>query len=131
VKQRWLKFSAVGLLGMGVQLLVLAILTKWKMHYLLATALAVEAAVLHNYFWHRRWTWSGREIANGSLWRFHAGNGLLSIAGNLLWMRIFTGWLHVPVLPANLMAIALMTIVNFLVGDRWVFKSIASRAGTP
>ncbi len=29
-------------------------------HYLVATALAVEMAVLHNFFWHRRWTWADR-----------------------------------------------------------------------
>jgi putative flippase GtrA len=122
-KVLWLKFSAVGLVGMLVQLGVLAVLNQFKVHYLFATAIAVEAAVLHNYVWHRRWTWAGREVANGSLWRFHAGNGLLSILGNLIFMRIFTGWLHVPVLAANLMAVGLMTIVNFLVGDRWVFSS--------
>ena len=124
MKVRWLKFGTVGLLGMVVQLAVLKILTELDIHYLLATALAVEAAVLHNYVWHRRWTWAGRHVANGSLWRFHAGNGLLSILGNVIWMRIFAGWLHVPVIPANLLAIGLMTLLNFLVGDRWVFASV-------
>ena len=50
---RWLKFNAVGVLGAGVQLCVLAALHRWGVHYLLATALAVESAVLHNYLWHR------------------------------------------------------------------------------
>jgi putative flippase GtrA len=36
-------------------------------------------------------------------------------------MRLFTGWLGIPALPANLMAIALTSTVNFLLGDRWVF----------
>ena len=45
---RWLKFNFVGLLGIGVQLLALALLTSWlHVNYLLATALAVEAAVVH------------------------------------------------------------------------------------
>jgi len=48
---RWLKFNAVGALGVGVQLGTLAALTNGVgLDYLAATALAVEAAVLHNFF---------------------------------------------------------------------------------
>ena len=115
---RWAKFNAVGAIGVAVQLSVLATLIQLGTHYLLATALAVEAAVLQNYYWHTRWTWKGRE---GSLWRFHLANGLLSLISNLVWMRMFTGWLGIPPLPANLMAIALTSTANFLLGDRWVF----------
>jgi putative flippase GtrA len=115
---RWAKFNAVGAIGVAVQLSVLAALIQLGAHYLAATALAVEAAVLQNYYWHTRWTWKGRE---GSLWRFHLANGLLSLISNLVWMRMFTGWLGIPPLPANLMAIALTSTANFLLGDRWVF----------
>ena len=115
---RWAKFNAVGAIGVAVQLSVLAALIRLGTHYLLATALAVEAAVLQNYYWHTRWTWRGRD---GSLWRFHLANGLLSLISNLVWMRMFTGWLGIPPLPANLMAIALTSTANFLLGDRWVF----------
>jgi len=116
---RWAKFNAVGAIGVAVQLSVLAALIRLGTHYLLATALAVEAAVLQNYYWHTRWTWRGRD---GSLWRFHLANGLLSLISNLVWMRMFTGWLGIPPLPANLMAIALTSTANFLLGDRWVFQ---------
>jgi putative flippase GtrA len=115
---RWAKFNAVGAVGVVVQLGTLALLLQGGVHYLLATAVAVETAVLQNYYWHTRWTWKGRE---GSLWRFHLANGLLSLISNLAWMRLFTGWLGIPALPANLMAIALTSTVNFLLGDRWVF----------
>ena len=115
---RWLKFNAVGIAGAAVQLSVLYTLTRFDVHYLIATALAVEAAVLHNYFWHVRWTWKGRA---GSLWRFHAANGLVSIVSNLIWMRLLTGWMEVPPAPANLAAIALTSLANFLLGERWVF----------
>jgi putative flippase GtrA len=48
-------------------------------------------------------------------------NGLVSICSNLILMQLFTGWLGFPALPANLAAIALMSVVNFRLGDRWVF----------
>jgi putative flippase GtrA len=122
VIRRWLKFSAVGLLGTGVQLAVLAILLQFGMNYLLATALAVETAVLHNYVWHRRWTWVERETRSGRLFRFHVANGLLSVASNLAWMRLLTGACGVPPVPANLAAIAATSVLNFILGDRWVFS---------
>ena len=73
---RWLKFNTVGAIGVVVQLGVLALLVRLGVHYLVATALAVEAAVLQNYYWHARWTWKGRD---GRLWRFHLANGLISV----------------------------------------------------
>lgn len=115
---RWLKFNAVGMIGAVVQLSVLAALTRLGVQYLVATALAVECAVLHNYVWHTRWTWKGRA---GSLWRFHLANGLVSVALNLIWMSVFKGWLGWPVVVANLLAIALTSVANFALGDRWVF----------
>ena len=50
---RWLKFNAVGGIGIGVQLVVLTVLRSWlKLDYLLATGLAVEIAAIHNFLWH-------------------------------------------------------------------------------
>ncbi len=46
---RWLKFNAVGGIGIAVQLvLLLGLKAGFHLNYLLATALAVEAAVVHN-----------------------------------------------------------------------------------
>ncbi len=61
VVKRWLAFNFVGAMGILVQIGML-----WgsppalHLRYLIATALAVEAAVLHNFFWHERWTWADR-----------------------------------------------------------------------
>ena len=58
---RWLKFNLVGGIGIGVQLAALAILRSLlHLDYLVATALAVETAVLHNFVWHERFTWADR-----------------------------------------------------------------------
>lgn len=119
---RWLKFNAVGALGIAVQLAVLAALRAAALHYLGATALAVEAAVLHNFVWHERWTWRDRAGPGlGRLVRFHLTNGLVSIGGNLLFMRLLVGWLGLPVLPSSLGSIAACSVLNFLASDRLVF----------
>jgi hypothetical protein len=58
---RWMKFNAVGGIGIGVQWAVLLYLKSgFHLSYLVATALAVEAAVARNYFWHERFTWGDR-----------------------------------------------------------------------
>jgi len=118
---RYLKFSIVGLIGVAVQLAALQLLVKLGAHYLIATALAVETALLHNYSWHRVWTWSGREPAPHRLLRFHIANGLISLISNLLWMRLLIGWFGLPPILANLMAIAATSVLNFFLADGWVF----------
>ncbi|MGH9783648.1 MAG: GtrA family protein [Terriglobia bacterium] len=124
---RWLKFNAVGALGMAVQLGSLGVFVHgFGLHYLLATALAVEAAVLHNFLWHRRWTWADRPgIANPAwgllLLRFNLTTGMVSIVGNLLFMGLLAGAARLDPLLANLLSIGLCSLVNFLVCDRFVF----------
>lgn len=127
---RWIKFNAVGILGAGVQLALLWALTRFGMHYLVATAISVEAAILHNFAWHRRWTFADRP---GSLLRFQFGNGLLSIASNLVWMKALVEWGGLPYAPANLLSICLTSALNYLVVIRWVFpvsSAPAARAST-
>jgi putative flippase GtrA len=122
---RWLKFNAVGGAGIGVQLGVLAGLRSGTgIGYLVATTLAVEAAVIHNYLWHERFTWVDRRPAS-SLARFAKFNlttGLFSIAGNLIFMRVLVGGLRMNYLVANLVTIAACSVVNFVVSDRVVFE---------
>jgi putative flippase GtrA len=130
---RWLKFNAVGALGIVVQLGALAVLKGLlHVHYLAATALAVEAAVLHNFAWHEHWTWRdrahGRDGLAGRLLRFQLGTGAVSIAMNLAAMRLLVGRWHVPYLAANLAAIAAGSLANYLLSDLLVFRATPSPA---
>ena len=124
---RWVKFNAVGALGIGVQLAVLFIL-KSGLHldYLPATALAVEAAVVHNFWWHERYTWAGRVRPSWRksplrLLRFNLTTGGVSITGNLALMKVMVDLGHMSYLLANGIAIALCSVMNFLVSEEWVF----------
>jgi putative flippase GtrA len=121
---RFAKFSVVGAGGVIVQTLVLALLLRVAgVHYLMATALAVEASVLHNFVWHRRWTWADRPATSASLTllRFNATNGVMSLIGNLLLMLLLVGRLNVNPHAANLITIGICSIVNFTLADRVVF----------
>jgi putative flippase GtrA len=124
---RWLKFNAVGALGIAVQLAVLLGLTDGlHLGYLYATALAVEAAVLHNFLWHERYTWADRVRPSWRkslprLLRFNLTTGAVSIAGNLALMKLLVDLGHVNFLLANGVAIVMCSFVNFVVSDRVVF----------
>ncbi|MBI3666036.1 MAG: GtrA family protein [Acidobacteria bacterium] len=126
--RRWLKFNLVGVIGIVVQLAALGILVSGlRLNYLAATALAVEAAVLHNFLWHERFTWVDRgRVGLGEamrrLWRFNLSTGAVSIFSNLVLMRLLVGWARLQYLLANLVAIAACSVINFLLSDRFVFR---------
>jgi putative flippase GtrA len=123
---RWLKFNLIGIVGAVLQLWVLHLFLSAGVQYLQATALGVEAALLHNFAWHQRYTWADRptnELGEvvARLVRFHLSNGAVSIVGNVLLMRWLRGGMGVPVLVAYLVAIGVCSLVNFVLGDRFVF----------
>ena len=123
---RWLKFNAVGAIGIAVQLAALALFASGlKINYLLATALSVEAAVLHNFIWHELFTWADRRTTNplGRFFRFNLTTGAVSIAGNLLSMKLLVGVMGMSYLPANLLSIAACSLLNFVIADRAIFLS--------
>jgi len=121
---RWAKFSAVGATGILVQTLMLAFFLRIVgLHYLAATALAVEMSVLHNFIWHRKWTWADRRqsCVGMMLVRFNLTSGAMSLAGNLALMVLFVGKFGLNAYMANLATIAICSLVNFALSDRFVF----------
>ena len=129
------RFALVGLGGFVVQAFVLERLTRLtSLDYRIAAILAVEAAVLHNFVWHERWTWrlpkgAGSRMTRAT--RFHTTTALVSIMGNVVLMSLFVEALGWPVLPANLAAVAILAIVNFRAADRWVFTASSEASTDP
>ena len=129
--KRWLKFNAVGAVGICVQLLFVALLgSVAEMNSLAATALGVEAAVLHNFVWHEHFTWADRRgigYRHAAFWRrliaFNGTTGVVSIGGNLLVVWLLMTYTRTPLLVANCTAIAACSVVNFAVNDRLIFRS--------
>lgn len=75
-----------------------------------------------------RFTWADRPAArwDHSLFRlakFNATNGAVSIIGNLGLMWLLVGKMRVNYIAANLIGIAVCSLVNFLLGDRFVFEA--------
>ena len=126
---RWLKFNLVGGMGIIVQFVALFLLkTSLHFNYLAATAIAVEAAVVHNFVWHEQFTWADRTRVDRRwrrsltrLLRFNLTTGAVSIVGNLALMKVMVGFGHMNYLLANAVAIVLCSLANFLVSEAWVF----------
>ncbi len=134
-------------MGIIVQFVALFLLkTSLHFNYLAATAIAVEAAVVHNFVWHERFTWADRTRVDRiqidrtktdrmtserirSRWRrsltrllrFNLTTGAVSIVGNLALMKVMVGFGHMNYLLANAVAIVLCSLANFLVSEAWVF----------
>lgn len=126
---RWARFNLVGAVGMAVQLGALAALSRCApAHYLAASAAALEITLLHNFVGHMNYTWRDRRhglpLLN-QLIRFHLSNGLVSMAGNLVLMRVLVAEARVPVLAANAIAILGCSLINFWMGDCWAFAPAA------
>jgi putative flippase GtrA len=138
---RTARFVWVGAGGFVVQGLSLAALAAAGLPYPIATALAVEAAILHNFLWHERWTWADRMAGQKAcsheprarrherlarFLRFNGSTAVISIAGNVGLMALFVGAFGLPLLPANLLAVLTLSGLNFLSADRLVFKDANS-----
>jgi putative flippase GtrA len=127
---RWLKFNAVGAIGICVQLAVLASLRAglgWN--YLLSTAFAVEVTIIHNFLWHERFTWADRftDSRLGRFAAFNLSNGAISLLGNLGIMKLLAGVFGLNYFVADIIAIAACSLLNFAVGDQFVFTQSRSQ----
>jgi len=134
--QAFARFNVVGVLGIGVQLGTLALLTAGAgLPYLPATVIAVGAAIVHNFIWHALWTWRspGRRRAGvrRSFARFLLANGAVSMVGNVAVMLALAGGAGLPPVPANAVAIAASGVLNFVLADRWVFRDRRPSAQWP
>jgi hypothetical protein len=62
--------------------------------------------------------------------RFQVGNGLVSLVGNVVLMRLLVQGAGLPVLIANLVAIGCCSVANFWVGEVWAF-AVPKGNGSP
>ena len=127
--RRWLVFNAVGTMGVAVQLVALLVLTEAAgLDYRIATVLAVETAILHNFVWHERWTWRDRTFGGSRAWTrlawFNLLTGTLSISANVVFTTLYVSTFGVHYALGNLMAIATCSLLTFIANDRLVFRAV-------
>ena len=115
------KFCAVGASGYVVNLAVYGLLLHAGVHYLAAAVGSFLVAVTNNYAWNRLWTFRGSRghVAYQGL-RFLAVS-VTALCANLviLWLLVGAG---LEELPAQAVAVVLVTPLNFLGNKLWSFR---------
>ncbi|MCL6626879.1 glycosyltransferase [Alicyclobacillus shizuokensis] len=128
--RRFYLFCLVGLLGVGVNLMVMALLLDVAhLPVLVASVSSSVVAMVHNFVWNDRVTWRGRTVRG----RWHRWLQLpLFMAISAVGIAITAAaaqafaWLHIPELYGQLLGIALATVWNFTANNRWTW---AARGG--
>jgi putative flippase GtrA len=116
------KFCVVGAVGYLINLAVYDVLLHAGLHYLLAATCSFLVAVTSNYMWNRLWTF--REL------RGHVGVqgmrffvvSLVALGANLLVLHLLIAYGSLGKLPAQAVAIVLVTPLNFVGNKLWSFR---------
>ncbi len=129
--RRFLKFGTVGASGTVVNLGVLYVGQEHLFHTVestqlklnLSLALAIFLATVNNFFWNRLWTWADRQHLHhkslpAQFWQYTASCGV-SIALQVLFTNLLAPHFYYQI--ANLIAIGVTSVVNFLLNDIWTF----------
>lgn len=129
--RRFLKFGTVGASGTVVNLGLLYVAQEHIFTFVqqpeirlnLALALAIFFATLNNFFWNRLWTWADRKQHYCRPIHIQLGQYTMACGLSITLQAIFTNILapHFYYLIANLIAIALTSILNFILNDIWTF----------
>ena len=116
------KFSVVGLSGYLVNLAVYGLLLRGAgLHYLAAGACSFVVAAANNYYWNRHWTFRrqrGHVYSQGI--RFLIVS-LVALGANLIILHLLVV-AGVDKIPAQAIAIVLVTPLNFVGNKLWSFR---------
>jgi putative flippase GtrA len=115
------KFCAVGASGYVVNLVVYSLLLHADVNYLVAAVCSFLVAVTNNYMWNRLWTFHhqrGRLVYQGM--RFLLVS-TVALGANLAFLSILVA-LGVGKIPAQAVAIVLVTPWNFAANKLWSFR---------
>lgn len=118
--RRALKFAVVGGAGVVINTSALYAFSRWaRLPLVLASALAVELAVISNYLLNDTWTFAVRAPSLRRFAKFNAA-ALLGLALNVLSVWLLTG-LGLYFLAADLVGIAAGFAANYALSVRWVW----------
>ena len=141
---RYIKFGLVGASGTVVNMVVLFVGQEYLFQHIQAApsrlyaslALAIALATLNNYTWNRLWTWADRiRLAQADApaqgdrtpalhtWATQLGKYAVASWFGIALQYGLTLWLAQAVhyMLANVIAIVIASVSNFLANDRWTF----------
>jgi putative flippase GtrA len=127
-RANWLqlaKFCTVGLSGYAVNLVVFKLLLDSGLHYLPAATCSFLVAVTSNYAWNRIWTFRHERGHLGIQGARFLAVSTAALGANLVFLAVLVA-LGLPKLPAQAIAVVLVTPWNFVANKLWSFRRAAS-----
>lgn len=132
LRWRFIKFGLVGGSGTVINIVVLYLAQEHflngiddfhtRLNY--SIALAITVATISNFYWNRRLTWRDRtrNTSQPALRLF--AKYVMAAALSILIQSLLTKWLaqHLHYLLANVIAIVLASVVNFVANDKLTFR---------
>ncbi len=142
---RYIKFGLVGASGTVVNMVILflaqeyllAFITQPRDRLYASLSLAIAVATVNNFTWNRLWTWADRIRENAiagatgagfkgprKLWMGQLGRYTLASWFGIALQYGLTLWLshNLHYLLANVIAIVIASVSNFLANDHWTFR---------
>ncbi len=114
-----------GLAGLGHSVVDLAVKKDTKAvpvaAVFIANAAGFVVSVFTNYYLNRRWTFRSTGDVKSELPKFFAVS-VTAYVGQLAVLWLLHGPLHVPPIPSQLVAIACVMPINFILNKLWSFK---------
>jgi len=118
------RFGAVGASGYVVNLAVFALANNLAgVHYQVAAVVAFIVALTNNFIWNRHWTFKAHDGHAG----FQAARffvvSVIAFGFSLIALTLLVEGLHIAKLPAQAIAIATATPLNFVGNKLWSFRT--------
>jgi len=115
------RFVMVGGLGMAVNTVALYMFYGWfSLPLLVASILAVEISIVHNYLLNNRWTFGGRWVSPQRFVKFNiSALGGLAMNSATMWLLARLGLYY---LVANALGAFVAFFVNYALSAHWVWR---------
>ena len=131
---RFLRFGTVGISGVAINQIVIWICFEWlyssvsdqSLRLNLSMFTGIVIGMTNNFWWNRLWTWRDRDRTRDlPIVQQYIQYAAANWAGILVQVAL-TNMLTavVPYLVANLMGIAIASLINFVMNDLWTYRHV-------
>jgi len=130
---RLIKFGVVGTSGTVINILSLMLAQEYLLVFIdnetwrlrASLTFAIGLATLNNFYWNHLWTWADRErlIRRNRFIQLlqYTAASWIGISIQLILTPLLTSQLNWHYSIANLCAIGIAALANFVINDRWTF----------
>ena len=129
------RFAVVGALGTVVNLVVLAVLLDWGVHYLFAAVVAAEVSILHNFLMQERFVYRDLRDDSSSSWgkraaMFFGFNNVEMLARIPVLAALVSG-LGIHPVPAQAITLVAAFLLRYAFVSRVVYRPRRATAELP